>query len=175
MLLMLDYELTLYRSTWLKVTAPSLRPWVSPIVSAIRQFVPSALYLPWITVPLCSCPFPNFSPFEAQHQSEIESAISPLINRSLQATPAVFVSPDAVVATILTPRLSPSPNTSFLELPVHPHHFRRSSFSTVPIRVAEIARLRKVFWDMQIAKLYIYIEEDTVEDDESRYGETSKR
>lgn len=132
MLPILDYKPNMYRSLWSELAAPSPPSCSISFVLVIRQYVSRA------------CNYYSLSP-----QIDIENHKSP-INLSLEATTIVFISPSAVIAPNAIPKRWSSPIAPFSELQVHPRHLRRSSFSTSPIHVADLPRLKEGFWDLKI-------------------------
>jgi hypothetical protein len=139
----------MYRSLWSELAAPSPPSRSISFVLVIRQCVPRMCnYCPFSPkFPPLLRSFPNFSRLKSRPQSDIENHESP-INLSLEAATTVFISPS--IAPNAIPKRCSSPSPPFSELQVHPRHLRRSSFSTSPIHVAELPRLKEGFWDLKI-------------------------
>lgn len=140
-----DFKSILSRSLQPNLPASSPPPWSTSMVLIVRQSTSTVCnsYIPSPAMPPLSHPFPSLSSLEARPQSSIGDNTSLLISLSPRVMLIAFLSTNAVVDSIVVPKYCRAPNTSFPEILIRPHHFRRSSFSTSPICVAEIARLRK--------------------------------
>jgi hypothetical protein len=158
MLSMLDYNLNIYRSLWSELMAPSTPSCGISFVLVTRQSAPRVRTSYPFSPRFLSLSrlFPGLSRPESRPQSDVETRASPT-SSSLNAAAVVFIPPSAVIAPIAIPKRCSSPSAPLSKLQVHPRHLRRSSFSTSPIHVAELARLKEAFWDMEILELSVDI------------------